>query len=925
MANNDTCTVEKVIAQAKMEWVRTFDAILDPIVLIDNNHRILRINKSMAEKLDRTPKEAIGLQCPEWIYKNICSHVPAHALNGEDDSRRTAEVFEKSTGTYYLVTTSPLRDETGEIASRVYVARDITERKEAERALALSERKFRHIFENAVEGIFQTSPEGRILSTNPAHAMMCGFSSAEEMITSVCDMAHQLYVNPEDRIRFRQIVESTGSVRGFVTELRRRDGSTFWTSINAHTVKDEDGRVLYYEGTVEDITDKKIMAERLEEQLHFLQTLIDAIPAPIFYKDLEGLYLGCNKAFESYLGLPREKIVGKGVYEVTSKETADKYYAMDRALYDNPGTQIYEIAVRGGDGTEHSVVFNKATYLNKDGRIAGMVGVILDITQLKEVEAALRRAKEDAEMANRAKSEFLASMSHEIRTPMNAIIGMAELLMETPLLPDQLKYVQVFRDAGENLLGLINDILDLSKVESGQVQLEVTDFDLLDVVERTCDVMALRAHEKNLELVCHLPSDVPLNLIGDPVRVRQTLVNLVGNAIKFTEKGEVIIKIGVQNAPQLPATEVMLLFSIIDTGIGIPEDKLSIIFDKFTQADASTTRKYGGTGLGLAICKQLVALMGGQIWVESEQGAGSIVFFTARFGLQQAPPKPKVIFDEVETRDMKILVIDDNATNRMILREMLTSWGAIATEAGDAPTGLEYLEKAAREGTPYQLLLLDYHMPVMDGFATAAAIQRNPALKGLKVMILTSGQHSGDKEKSQQLGVSLLLRKPVKRTDLRAAINTAMGKPPEPAEKSVSPIEAVVPESKKGALNILLVEDNEDNRLLIWSYFKNSPHNVHMAENGLAGLEKVKTGRGFYDLVFMDMQMPVMDGYTATSLIRRWEKENDVPPTTIVALTAYALKEDTQRSLDAGCNGHVTKPIKKVQLFDAIAQFARKR
>jgi len=534
--------------------------------------------------------------------------------------------------------------------------------------------------------------------------------------------------------------------------------------------------------------------------------------------------------------------------------------------------------------------------------------------ELTSANADLERAISAAEAATHAKSEFLANMSHEIRTPMNAIIGMADLLSETNLSSDQQEYVRIFKRSGETLLTLINDILDLSKIEAGHLEIEQAPFDLIDTVERAVEVMALRAHQKGIELACRIGPEVPPNVVGDAHRLRQILLNLLGNALKFTERGEVVLEVS-----RVPEEPDLLRFSVRDTGIGIPAEKLTSVFSSFTQVDSSITRRYGGTGLGLTIVHTLVELLGGQISVESEPGRGSRFAFTARLPAAEGQPRAgaaRLAFPEGE----RVLVVDDNATNRLILREILTRWKLNATDVPDGQSALEELRRAAAARTPYSLVLLDRRMPGVDGFEVAEEIRRQPELAGATLLMLTSDNRSADLARAREAGLIRCLLKPVKRSDLMDALIAAVSRRPISVTEPVEDTEpAAVTTQNLTARRILLAEDSPDNRLLIQAYLKSAPYEVHTAENGRVAVEQFMQTP--YDLVLMDVQMPEMDGYAATHAIRRWERDNGLEPAVILALTANAFQEDVERSLAAGCTAHLSKPIKKAVLLARLADY----
>ncbi|MBF0459424.1 MAG: response regulator [Nitrospirae bacterium] len=548
--------------------------------------------------------------------------------------------------------------------------------------------------------------------------------------------------------------------------------------------------------------------------------------------------------------------------------------------------------------------------------VEDMTEIVIYAKKQELAEAELRSAKTAAEDANRSKSDFLASMSHEIRTPMNNIIGMAELLTETALTEEQRQYVAAFQSAGENLLDIINDILDFSKIEAGQIGFESVTFDLSDVIEKIFEIISIRAHKKGIELNYHISTDVPCNIIGDPGRLRQVLINLIGNSIKFTDKGEVVLRI--KNDPEFNQSgAVRLQFSISDTGIGIPKDKFDLIFAKFTQADSSTTRKYGGTGLGLSISKKLVELMNGHIWIESVLGEGSTFHFTAGFGLS-AEIKQQPVTDGLSR--LKTLIIDDNASCREILTEQLSGLGIHATAKEDAFSGLEELKRAKSDGQPYDLLLLDCRMPGMDGFE-AAEHSISAFLAKTTILMIFSDNRKVDSDRAVDIGINACIIKPIKKADLLNAIRTVMGY--EKGSKDHPGDLTAIKYDDLNPVKILLVEDYAQNRMLILTYLKNTPFKIDTAEDGAVALSKFIAGS--YDIVLMDIQMPVMDGLQATGEIRRYEKIRGLKPVPIVALTANALDDDVKKSHAAGCNAHLSKPIKKLTLMETIIKLTNPR
>ncbi|TVY07614.1 response regulator [Paenibacillus cremeus] len=652
-----------------------------------------------------------------------------------------------------------------------------------------------------------------------------------------------------------------------------------------------------------------------------LKNIFDSMEVAAFSTNLKTMeLLQLSPAVETITGVPLEDFfnhVGRWKELVHPEDLPIYEAAREEYTQGLKSDRDYRIIRPDGElRWIHSVI---TPIFDLDGSHYQITGILNDVTERKlaedvrnRYEAELTAARDEAILASSVKSQFLAAMSHEMRSPLNAIIGMAEILQNTPITSQQHSYLQSLLRASDSLLQLINQLLDLSKIEEGHLQLEDEPFDLIELVEKTMEIMAINAHSKGLELICDIASAVPHKVTGDPERLRQILINLVSNAIKFTPNGEIGVTVTHQ---QLENEGGRFVFSIRDTGIGIPADKLESIFNRFTQVDASTTRKYGGTGLGLTISRDLARLMKGDVTVKSVNGIGSTFTLSVPLDIDPASEPFPASFDFLQ--GLRILVVDDNSTNLFILSKLLTSRGARVSEADHGLTALDKIKDAIDSGDPYRFILLDYHMPDFDGLHVAQKIKEQYQDIKTTILMLSSDNISTTVKQTERLGIERFLVKPIKQMELLTMMKEAL----EKKQQLYSELLQSQPASQPLLpLRILLVEDNDDNQLIIQTMLGQTPYQLDVASDGAEACEKVK--QKTYDLVLMDMQMPVMDGYTATQEIRRWEQATGQTPLTIYALTAHALKEDRQKCLDAGCDAHLTKPITQHTLLQAIYEFS---
>jgi len=929
------------------------DGTSDLIAAIDRDFRFIAFNKAYETQFTalfgRTPE--IGASLTETL-----AHLPgeearvaatwARALGGAEFSA-PYEVGMHALGAgeaarSYEVKYSAIRDGRGDLIGAALIARDVTEQKRAEGALRLSETRFRSLIEQSPLSTQVLSPEGATLRINPALTKLSGLTMEDFAGYSIFRDEQLLAkgIMPDIRRGFGGEAVTLPPVSYKTGESFQAsaegDAAEQWLQTFIYPVKDEGGRIQEVVLIHEDVTEQARTGTALRESEARFRFMADAMPQIVWTAGADGSLDYYNKRWYDYTGMTLDQTRGWGWQPVLHPDDLENCIARWTDSY-RTGAD-YEVEYRfkrAADGAYRWHLGRAVPMHDGEGRIVKWFGTCTDIDDYKRTQATLCEIQEDlearvgqrtaqleaqarelegarnlAEASARAKSEFLANMSHEIRTPMNGVIGMTGLLLDTALADDQRDYAETIKGSGEALLTIINDILDFSKIEAGKMTIEVADFSLREALEDVADLLAPRAQAAGLELISHVPPDVPERLRGDPGRIRQVLTNFAGNAVKFTPRGEVVIEARLVAQTEAEAT---IRLSVRDSGIGIPTSRQEAIFESFTQADGSTTRRYGGTGLGLTICRQLTQLMGGRIGVESEPGRGSTFWVELPLPKQQAALAPRASLPP-RLEGLRALIVDDNAVNRRILREQLRSWGCRTEEAAGGQEALGVL--AGSDGDPFGLALLDMMMPEMDGEATAQAIQADARWRSLPLVLLSSAGSRGSREEMRVSGFAAALIKPVRQSQLFDVLGTVLaeGKASPKVEKEAAA--AVEPLG----LRILLAEDNSTNQKLALRLLGKWGCRADAVASGQEALDAL--AQTPYDAVLMDVQMPEMDGLEATAAIRRREAGGGrhIP---VIAMTANAMQGDRERCLQSGMDDYVSKPIRPQELYGKLRAACR--
>ena len=903
----------RVLERRRLESVESAyhalaEAIPMSVVRKDDKGRTLYANSHYCKTFEMGLDELIGKTNFDLFPADIArrfTEKAQHVLKQRESHRTTETHVRPGNKTAFIESfTVPVLDHLGNATGYQVIYHDISKEKHLEKAGDRERYLLKALLDAIPHMVYFKDSHSRFIRVSQSLAKRFDLESADDLVgLSDADLmpdAEQFLV--DEQALFNGEIEILEKEESVVLS----DGEALWCLTTKMPLKDLKGNLVGTFGISRCITEQKLAEAELGRERDRLKTIIDNVPDLIFLKDRHGRFINANQALVDAAKVDSiDDVIGKTDYDFWPPEMASNYVADDQiTMREGKPLNNQQEKTTDADGNETWLLTSKVPLFGNDGEVTGLVGIARDITESIKTNQQLSAAKDLADSANRAKSDFLANMSHEIRTPMNAIIGMTELLLDTKLQNHQQEYLRMIQGSGESLLSVINDILDFSKIEAGKLELDPVEFGLRRSIGGTMKSLAMRAHDKQLELAFRVQNEVPEALLGDVGRLRQVIVNLVGNAIKFTQRGEVVVDIGVCHHE---ADLVTLLVKVQDTGIGMSEEACGKVFAEFQQADTSTTRRYGGTGLGLTISSRLVEMMGGAIGVKSMPNEGSEFYFTAPFkigdeaGLKRQP---------VIVGGTRVLIVDDNGTNRLILKEMLHNWGMVPVACASSETAIALLREQSDKGTPFQLVLSDVQMPDVDGFMMAEQIRdTDEAFHDVPIIMLTSATRMGDVHDRERLKISGCIMKPVTQSELFNLIIDVMGLSInghlEKSNLRDAPAEILV----QRKLNVLLAEDNKVNQTLATRMLEKHGHRVDVAINGQEAV--VMSGSGNYDLILMDVQMPIMDGLDAVRAIRkREEQEKERGHVMIVAMTAHAMKGDRELCIEAGMDDYLSKPIR---------------